>query len=816
MARLYSLLLPLLLLPHLLRAQTGRLTGLLHDEHQQAMPFANVLLLSTTDSVLLANTTTDTLGRFALQNLPLRPYALLISVVGYQKIRKSLTLSTTQPVVALAPMMLLQSKNTLKEVVVEGRPPLMQVEGDKLIMNVAASATHAGLNGLEVLAKVPGVLVDRNTEQVTLRNQAPLIMLDGRPTHLTPEQLAQQLKAMRSDEIATIEVIQNPSARYEAAGTGGILNIRTKKAQQYGALYTVQAGGAYGYFRGFGSTPRHNESFTFSRRSQRVSVYVSTANNYVQTIGEQRRTQTLLDETGQATEQRTNLGRSRGQLETQQLTANTEWYLTPRSTLSVQAQHTWSHDQYNQQLTQHLLRPTDSTGLDTDYTRVSRQRYLTVGGQFEHRFDTLGRQLTVALDGARVSNTLRSAFAYRAYPLAAPAEAVLTTNQINNPYLNPIYTGKLDYVHPAPHGQRWELGAQVSLTNNRNTFGSDFVGGQLRKNYFRFREIISAAYAQWSGNWHTYKLQAGLRAEQTSATGYNQQAQAVVRRSYLNAFPSASVARSLGAHQQLTLAYSRRIDRPNYQQFSPFQRFTSRLEYFQGNPQLRPYITNSFSLRHVWKDAIVTTFSYNQAAVLFSAFYTLDATTIPGETLLQTTFVNTRPRRVAWYNLNGTVPLDPARWLHLDISYWYTRQVYQNQVVTNYIAFDTNAFGGEVAASFTLPKEVVLEVAADANSGYNMGAFERSRPATQVNFGVRKTFAQKRGTLKLNLSDPFDLYRYNVRINSPELQAFNQSRGTNRLLRLQLTYNFGNNQARTSSRTPNSQENTSRSGSGAN
>ena len=811
---LLSCFLLLLLLPYLTLAQHGRVTGLLCDEHQQPVPFATVVLLNPTDSTLLAGTTTETNGHFLLTPLPLRAYVLVVSAVGYVKVRQPVTLSTAQPTLDLPSILLPASPHTLAEGVVEGKPPLVQVEGDKLVVNVAANATQTGLNGLEVLAKVPGVTVNRSTDQVSVRNQTPLIMLDGRPTYLTAEQLTQLLKSLRSDDIATIEVIQNPSARYEAAGTGGILNIRTKKAQQYGSFYTLQAGGASGHFGRLGGTLRHNESLTFSRRGRRGSLYLAAGNDYAQSIGEQRRDQTLFT-AGEPVEQRQNHYRNRTLLHTQRLTANTEWYLTPRTTLSVQAQHTWSRTQYQQQIEQQFRRPTDSTGLLTDMQRRTPQRYLTGSVQLQHRFDSLGRQLTVALDAARVHSQQRTTFAYQAYALATPTELTPSSNQLDNPFLNPIYTGQIDYVHPTRRGQRWETGAKLSRTDNRTTYATDFVGGQLQSDYFRFREQISAAYAQWAGSWHAYQLQAGLRAEHTHATGHDGQGQQTVRRNYLNVFPSASVAHALGSQQQLTLAYSRRIDRPNYYQFSPFRRFTSRFEYTQGDARLNPFITNSISLRHVWKEAIVTSFSYDRATRVYSAYYVLDQTTLPGETLVRTSFLNTQPRQVAWYNLNGTVPLDPLPWLHLDMSYWYSYRIYQNTVNDATVSLRAGSFGGDVTASLTLPHAVVLEVAADGVSSYPMGAFEKSRPQVQVDFGLRKSFAQKRGTLKLNLTDPFDLSRYNVRIASPALQAYNQSRGTNRLLRLQLTYNLGNTNARTGSRALNTQENTNRSGNGA-
>jgi hypothetical protein len=465
--------------------------------------------------------------------------------------------------------------------------------------------------------------------------------------------------------------------------------------------------------------------------------------------------------------------------------------------------------------TQRAQRPAGGNyELATDYQRQTRQRYLTGSAQLVHRFDTLGRQLTLALDAASLRNELGSSFAYRTYVPAPPTLAEQATNQLASPFTNPILTAKADYVHPTHLGQRWEAGAQLTRTDNRNTFRSDFVGGQLHEDYFRFLEIIGAAYGQWSGNYRGYKLQAGLRAEQTLATGTDQFGVTSVERRYLNLCPSASVARPLGTHQLLTLAYSRRLDRPNYNQYSPFQRFTGRYEYTQGNAQLVPFLTHSVSLRHVWKETIVTTFSYDRATQVYSAYYTLDQTSVPGETLIRTSFINTTPRQVAWYNINGSAPLDPTPWLHLDLSYWYAYRVYQNLVNGADINSRVPSYGADVTASFTLPKQVVLEIAADAYSGEAMGAFERSRPSAQVDVGVRKTFAQKRATLKLNLSDPFDLNRYRVRYDSPELQAYNQSRGTNRLLRMQLSYQFGNTNARTSSRTTGVQESTNRSGSG--
>jgi hypothetical protein len=803
-----------LLLPGCLRAQTGQLSGTLHNERQQPLPFANVVLLTAPDSVFVSGIVTDQRGDFHFDKLPLRPYLLRVLAVGYTPHRQLVALAGRQPVRELGSITLKASVQNLREVVVTGRPPLLQVEGDRLVVNVAASSTQSGLNGLEVLAKVPGVTVNRGTEQVLLRNQSPLILLDGRPTHLSAEQLTQLLKTMRSDDIATIEVIQNPSARYEASGTGGILNIRTMKAQRYGHFLMAQAGGAYGYFAGLGSTPQHNESLAFSQRGGRASVYAAFSNVDNQTIREQWRDQQLL-ENGQLVEQRQNDDRGRERLRTQRLTLNTEWYPTARTTLSGQFQQVWTTDQFTQQGVQLSQRPVGSRyELDTDYQRLTCQRYLTGSAQLVHRFDSLGRQLTLALDGASLRNKLSSSFTYRTYVPAPPTLTEKAANQLDSPFTNPILTVKADYVHPVRQGQRWEAGAQLTRTDNRNTFRSDFGSGQLRGDYFRFLEVIAAAYGQWSGHYRTTQLQAGLRAEQTLATGTDQTGIPSVERRYLNWSPSASVARPLGKHQLLTIAYSRRLDRPNYYQYSPFQRFTGRYEYVQGNSQLVPFITNSVSLRHVWKGAIVTTVSYDRATQVYSAYYTLDQATVPGQNLIRTSFLNTTPRQVAWYHLNGSAPLDPTHWLHLDVSYWFAYRVYQNLVNGEEIDSRVPAFGGEVTASLTLPKSIVLEVAADALSGEPMGGFERSRPAAQVDVGVRNSFAQKRATLKLNFSDPFDLSRYRVRYESPELQSYNQSRGTNRLLRLQFSYQFGNTNARTSSRVTGVQESTNRSGSG--
>jgi iron complex outermembrane receptor protein len=802
-----------LLLPGCLHAQTSPLSGSLRDAHQQPLPFASVVLLTAPDSVVVNGMTTDQHGDFHFDKLPPRAYLLRVSAVGYAPYRQLVTLSAGQANRQLATITLKASAQDLREVVVTGRPPLLQVEGDKLVVNVAASPTQADLNGLEVLAKVPGVTVSRGSEQVLLRNQPPLIMLDDRPVRLSAEQLAQLLRSLRSEDLATIEVIQNPSARYEASGTGGILNIRTKKALRYGSYYTLQAGGAYGYFGVLGSTPQHQQSLTFSRRGGRASVYASLSNVDNYSIGEQGRDQQLL-ENGQLVTQRQSDDQTRSHLRTQRLTINAELYATPRTTLSVQAQQLWSLDKFS---LHGVLRsqPVASPGyeLHTDQQRLTRQRYTTLSGQLVHRLDSLGRQLTLSLDGAYLHQELTSDFAYRTYVPAPPALAEQAANHLASPFTSPIFTARADYVQPTRRGLRYEAGTQLTRTDNRNPFSSDFAPGPLRQDYFRFIEVIGSAYGQASGQLLMLKWQAGLRAEQTVANGYDEQGAPVVTRRYLNLMPSASLTRPLGPRQQLTLAYSRRLDRPNYYQYSPFQRFTGRYEYRQGDATLLPFLTHSVSLRHVWKEAVVTTLSYDRATQVYSSYYTLDRTTRPGETLVRTSFTNTTPREVAWYNVNGTVPLDPARWLHLDVSYWYAYRVYQVTVNDTEVNTRVPSFGGSMTATTTLPRQWVLEVAADALSGEAMGAFERSRPATSVDFGLRKTFAHQRATLKLNLSDAFDLYRYRVRYDAPELQALNVSRGTNRLLRLLLTYNLGNANARTSSRSTNVQENTNRSGS---
>lgn len=802
-----------LLLPLALWAQSGQLRGTLRDAQAQPLPFASVVLLTAPDSVLAAGTTADAHGDFRLTNLSARPYLLRVSAVGYAPLRQRLTLTAGQ-VLNLGALTLRPDAAALREVVVTGTPPRLQVEGDKLVVNVAASPTQAGLTALEVLARVPGVTVNRGSEQVLLRNQPPLIMLDDRPTRLSAEQLTQLLRSLRSDDIATIEVIQNPSARYEAAGTGGILNIRTKKAQRYGSYYTAQVGGAYGYFGPLGGTPQHQQSLTYSRRGDRASVYASLSNADNQTIGEQWRDQYLL-ENGQLVTHRQSDDRSRGRLQTQRLTVNAEWYATARTTLSVQAQQLWSSDQYR--LRGVLLdQPAAGLGyeLDTDQQRLTSQRYTTLSTQLVHRLDSLGRQLTLSIDGAYLRQESTTDFAYRTYVPAPPILTEQAQNHLASPFSSPIFTAKADYVHPTRQGLRYEAGIQLTRTDNRNPFSSDFAPGPPRQDYFRLVEVIGAAYGQASGQYRTLKWQAGLRAEQTVADGYNEQAASVVARRYLNLMPSASLTQPLGPRQQLTLAYSRRLDRPKYYQYSPFQRFTGRYDYWQGDPSLLPALTHSLSLRHVWKESIVTTLSYDRATQMYSGYFTLDQTTVPGQTLVRTSYTNTTPYQIAWYNFNGTVPLDLTRWLHLDADYWFAYRVYHVRVNDVEVNTRVPSFGSSVTATATLPRQWLLEVAADVQSGEAMGAFERSRPATSVDVGLRKTFAHQRATLKLNLSDAFDLYRYRVRYDAPELQAANVSLSTNRVLRLLLTYSLGNANARTSSRGTGVQESTNRSGSG--
>ncbi|WP_435263000.1 outer membrane beta-barrel protein [Tenacibaculum sp. nBUS_03] len=254
----------LFLLSYTLYSQ--QIKGLILDKDRQSIPYAEVLLYNNTGAKLIKGTITNENGEFLIDNLKLEEsYTIKISFLGYKQ--KKIVNILVKKDINLGEIIILEDRTTLDEVEITARKPLIKIESDKLVFNVGVSISNEGLNGLELLRKTPGVIINMNN-QILLRGKiGTLVYIDDNTTYLSGYQLTRFLESLNTNDIESLEVISNPSSKYDAEGNAGIINIRLKKNKYYGTNGSFNTG-----FR-YGKKPKHNVGINLNKRTEKLNIF---------------------------------------------------------------------------------------------------------------------------------------------------------------------------------------------------------------------------------------------------------------------------------------------------------------------------------------------------------------------------------------------------------------------------------------------------------------------------------------------------------------------------------------------------------------
>jgi hypothetical protein len=605
MADMYKIFCSLfLLLTSIHSLAQSTVTGQLVDANKKPVAFATVLLATPTDTAMVQAMLSDAAGAFRFEGVATGTYRLVVSSVGYLKlIAEPFALTSTS--LTLPPTQLITDVRQLNEVTVSARKSFLEQQPDKLVVNVSASPIATGATALEVLRKVPGVQVRNDRISIVGKNSVA-ILIDGKPSPYTDMNAV--VREIPSSSIESIEVITNPSARYDAAG-GAVINLILKRGGLRGTNGTVSlmaGGGLYNQGdvnRATQTYPRLSPSLTMNHRAGRWNVFGSYSYFYRSAFEINQ----IQRNYGASVYNQKNYNPAPYGIHNYRVGA--DYYLGNKNTVGL------------------LLTGFDRAGAGTfeNQTQVSnrvsgqltdaftsrnqqqiRRANQTLNANWTHRFDSTGRLLTIDLDLARYTLTNRS--------------AITVTPRVGRPTLNtqavtqPVdfRTIKIDYVHPFSPAVKLELGAKVGAAriDNDLSFEVDGVRDTQNSNRFIYDEQINAAYANLSTKKGRWTAQVGLRAEQTVAKG-RIGSDLVLDRNYWQPFPSLFLTRQLDSSLAIIAQYSRRIDRPGFTLQNPFQIYIDPLTYTRGNPLLRPQLTNAYKLGLTYTNLPVLTVSYD-------------------------------------------------------------------------------------------------------------------------------------------------------------------------------------------------------------
>ncbi|MEO0403962.1 MAG: outer membrane beta-barrel protein, partial [Bacteroidota bacterium] len=580
--------------------------GQVQEESGSKIPFANALLYSNTDSLL--NTALTTInGSFKFETSYSDTLSVIISAVGYSK--NTIVLPPSVENVNLEMITMSISINELDEATVSVEKPIIEVLPSKTVFNVSSSLTTIGETGLDLLRKAPGVLIDNNQSITVEGKTGAQVYINGRLSPLRGEDLTNFLKSLNSDDIESIEIITQPSAKYDAAGTAGIINIVLRREKGLGTQGSVSLGA------GYGQKFRYNGGVNINHRSKKFNTFGAYSHNggeWVNWIYLNRQQGNFeLDAKSDIVHADNN----------HNVRFGIDSYLSDRSTVGVLVNGNFS-DGSADGISRTPIGLIGTGVIDSilvaDNLNESNSTNWSINGNYAYQ-DTIGNSLNVDLDWAQYQSD-RAAFQPNQY-FDASETTLLNSN--NSEQLTAIevvlMSAQLDYSTELFGGN---LGAgakatNVVTTNSLQFFNEEADGLTLdfnRSNRFSYDESVYAAYMTYGKKWKKWNAEFGVRMEATESLGsletYLEEDLEDNKRSYVDWFPSGGITFQHKPMSSFALNYSRRIDRPNYSSLNPFEYQLDELGFRRGNPFLQPQYTHNLKLSHTYKYTLNTSVSY--------------------------------------------------------------------------------------------------------------------------------------------------------------------------------------------------------------
>ena len=771
-------------------AQTpGKVTGFIKVSNQQIINAATISLLNGKDSTLIKATVSDKNGNFLFENIKQGlTYLVSASLIGYKMVySKPFTLSSNQLSVATEVLQLIPIDKDLKEVTINSKKPFIERKLDKTVVNVDASVTNAGITVMDVLEKSPGVTVDKDGNISLKGKQGVMIMIDGKPSYLGGAELANLLRSMSSANLDQIEIMTNPSAKYDAAGNSGIINIKTKKSKQKGFNGNLSLGYGQGVYA------KTNNSLNLNYRNGKFNMFstlsVNRRNNFQQL--DIKRIYKNPDQSVTAIfDQNARMMHRNGN---NNVKAGVDYYASKKTTVGV--------------VFTGFVNPENQTGLNTSYLKNNMEMVDSIavsssaedgswknkGVNFNLRrqFDSTGKEFTMDADYVNYNASKNQPFSNITY---LPNGTISNSNKLVGelPSVINIYSAKADYTHPLKNGLKIETGVKTSFVNTDNTAGYFNIINDVKQpdyektNRFRYKENINAAYLNASKEIKKWGFQAGLRLENTDYSGDQfgnpQRADSFFKKSYMGFFPTMFVSYNASEKNQFGFSYGRRINRPAYEDLNPFMFYLDKYTYGEGNPFLRPSYANVLEMSHTYNQWLTTTVNYSQTKDLFSeTFEPRGFATV----IKQGNFASSGNASVSVSAQKNVTKI----WLLILYSEANYRK-YKGLLFGN----SGNRSGSNYLININNQFKFNKGWSAELSGFYRTKGIEGQisiNPLSQVSAGVQKEILKKKGTVKLNIRDAFFSMIQNGKVDILNTDASFHQYGDSRVLSLNVTYRFG-------------------------
>ncbi len=777
-------------LPAYIRAQ-GRVIGVVKNENAKVISAATVALRQQPGNAELKAVVSGNDGQYEFVNISPGRYSISASLVGHAKASSQPFELSGDQTINVPELILRSSSKAMAEVTVQTKRPLVENKIDKMVVNVDASPSNAGATAMEVLERSPGVTVDREGNISLKGKQGIIVLMDGKQTYLSGQDLANLLRNMPASQLDQIEIMTQPSARYDASGNSGIINLRTKKNSRVGFNGSVSLSYVQGRY------PKSPNSFNFNYKQGKINFFTNLSYSYWSGFNDQhllRRfhknglVESVFD---QQADQKNSSSNYSGRF-------GLDYAINKKTTVGFLVNAIHNPSRWENKGRANIL---NGSGVIDSFNlaeTVNKGTWKNIGAaiNFRRLLDTSGSELTADADMLRYNTRSdQTSDNFNFYP---------NRTLIRDPFLLrgnlpaeiTIYSGRVDFTRPLKKGARFEAGLKSSYVSTDNDAQytvyehneTKWVPDNSRSNHFLYQENINAAYVNYSRQFKKLGVQTGLRAENTIAQGKQfgnpTQKDTAFKKNYTQLFPTAYLSYSPNTNNQFGLSYGRRVERPNYQDMNPFQYFLDQYTYRQGNPNLTPQFTHNIELTHIYRKALSTTLNYsNTTDILNDILKQNDQTKVTYQTK-----ENVAKRRTIGLAISYNAP----------VTKWWTTSVFVNVNNNHYEGLVNNlplnvsltSLMANSSQQFRFAKTWTAEVTGFYRTRSQETGLFLIEPMGVVSFGFGKQILKNKANLKLSVTDPFYIQRTTVIINYGNIDALVHNKWDNRRIGLTFTYRF--------------------------
>lgn len=766
----------------------GKLTGkVIESEEAKPLMYASIVLNTVKDSTMVSGAITREDGTFTMEELPPGTYFITINYVGFPpQDFNNIRITFREPEYDMGVIEISPSAQVLNEVTVEAARSLMETGLDRRVINVGQEITAIGGTGLDIMQNIPSVAVDFDGN-VSLRGSSNVtILIDGRPSTLTGLSGSEALEQIPAEMIERVEVITNPSARYNPEGTSGIINVVLKQQRRpgYNGMASLNAGSAGRYSGSINLNYKVNKLNFFTNYSGRLSDMDFFGNSMRETFNAGSSNFMDQDITG-------DMG-----MNSHNIQAGIDYNFNQKNTLTFSSSYSnWNRSFDN--LTEYMLYSdlTNPNSLflmdnETDMLHNSFTHQLN----FRRTYDEKHRELIADVSFSTRNMDRNENFFQEFYEQnwSNPNGQILEerSNMFGD---NWSFTTQLDYVHPLSEESKFETGYRIQLREMDSNFNfenfnpetGDWINNPNRSNHFIYDEQIFAAYGMYATMLGKFSIQAGLRAEQTFTTAdQRSDVDPAYNNQYLSLFPTAHIRRNFENNQSMQISYSRRINRPHNRNINPFLRYNSEYDVSFGNPDLSPEFINSYEIGYqkFWNTTTLNpSLFYRYTNGMITRYRYVDQ--IEGNDVTVSTYDNLN--RGISYGTELILTQRISNWWNVNTTLSYFRSIIDGAQMAE--EADSYSWSGRFVSNMNLGSGWNLQVNGFYRSPIIMlqGEMDAMYSASA---GVRKNIWGNTGTISLNISDIFNTLRFSMYNYGDNFSMDMERWRTSRMISLGFTY----------------------------